>query len=470
MPAEQLLWVLVGAGAGIAMTTLLAWLLLRQQRHDWQQQLDQAKASQQQLSEQLSCLQASDMEARLELAAQRERLITMDRVEEELFQREEELEQLRTRLAEQLAESRSRETEMKLQQQNHGEKLALLESARESLQLEFKQLARQIFEDNGQRFGQQQQEKIQHLLQPLRQQLGEFRQRVDDVYERETRDRQGLKQQIEQLKSLNQQMSQDAVNLTNALKGEAKTQGNWGELVLSRVLEQSGLRAGEEFELQPSFTDAAGKRFQPDVLINLPDNKVVLVDAKVSLVAYERYRSADVIEQQQQALAEHVLSIKRHIRGLSDKNYQQLDGVRSLDFVVLFIPIEGAFMSAIEADNELFNQAFERNILLVSPSTLLVTLRTINNIWRHEKQNQNALLIARRGGELYDKLVGFVESLEDVGRHLRQADAAFDLAQRRLHTGKGNLVARADELRELGARTRKKLPDYLADSAADESE
>lgn len=455
---------LVGLGA-VLVTTFVALFFLRNQRASLLQQWDQDEQKLQQLldqqEQQIESLRVAESQARISLAAHQERLVYLDRVEAELFQREEELDSFRTRLAQMQAEAQTRESAMKLQQQHHEEKLLLLEQSREQLQVEFKQLAQKILDENGQRFGEQQNEKLSNLLQPFRQQLGDFRKRVDDVYERETRDRQGLKEQIDQLQKLNHQMSQDAINLTNALKSEAKTQGNWGELILSRVLEQSGLRSGVEYELQPSFTDESGKRLQPDVLIKLPEEKVVLVDAKVSLVAYERYCSSNDTLVKQQALQEHVQSIKRHIKGLSDKSYESIEAFRSLDFVVLFIPIEAAFLTAIERDTQLFNQAFERNILLVSPTTLLVTLRTINNIWRHEKQNQNALEIAKKGGDLYDKLVGFVESLDDVGRYLGLTQAAYEKANSRLHTGRGNLVGRAEELRKLGARAKKSLPEKL---------
>lgn len=465
LSSDQLLLILIAALVGIVFAAVVAWLVIRNLKANWQEQLLSQQEQGMQQERLLEQMRQSESQVRIELAAHQERLVNLDRVEEELFAKEEELEKLRNQLARMQAEAQTRDAEMKLQQQHHEEKLAMFEQSREQLQMEFKQLAQKIFEENGQKFGQQQQEKLTTMLQPFRQQLGDFRKRVDDVYERETRDRQGLKQQIEQLQKLNQQMSQDAINLTNALKAESKTQGNWGELILSRVLEQSGLRSGVEYELQPSFTDEAGKRFQPDVIVKLPENKVVVVDAKVSLVAYERYCSSDDEGVRQQALQEHIGSIKRHIKGLSEKSYEQIEEIQSLDFVVLFVPIEAAFLTAIETDTQLFNEAFERNILLVSPTTLLVTLRTINNIWRHEKQNQNALEIAKRGGELYDKLVGYVEALDEVGRYIRLTQKAYDTAESRLHTGRGNLVNRAEQLRQLGARAKKNLPEKLLENA-----
>lgn len=460
-------WVLAAA-AGLALLVVLLLLSLQRaerlrwsaERESLQQQLQQDQLKQEQL-------RLESVRAQVELSGARERLISMDRVEEELFEREDELHQLRQQQAALQAELRERDTRLQLEREGHAEKLTVLEQAREQLQLEFRHLAQRIFDDNSQRFGSQQQEKLQGLLQPLRQQLGDFRQRVDDVYDKEARDRRGLQEQIEHLKTLNLQMSQDALNLTQALKSETKTQGNWGELVLERVLEQSGLRQGYEYQVQFSARGDDGRRYQPDVIIHLPEQKDIVVDAKVSLVAYERYCSADSAAARQQALNEHLLSVRRHIKGLSDKGYENLPELRTLDFVLLFIPIEAAFMSAVEEDPELFANAFERNILLVSPSTLLVTLRTINNIWRYEKQNLNALEIARRGGELYDKFVGFVESLEEVGRHLQQARNAYDRAHKRLSSGKGNLVNRVTELKALGVRGKKQLAGGLEQWAAE---
>lgn len=355
-------------------------------------------------------------------------------------------------------------TRLDAERQAHADKLRTLEEARDQLKTEFQNLANKIFEEKSAKFSQTNQEGLGHILNPLRQQLGDFRKRVEDVYDREAKDRRSLYEQIGHLKQLNQQMSQDAVNLTNALKGESKTQGNWGEVILERVLEESGLRRGHEFETQVSLSES-GKRYQPDVIVHLPDNKDVIVDAKVSLTAYERYCSTENDQQRQQFLREHLQSLRGHVRGLSDKAYQGLEGVRSLDFVLLFIPVEGAFMLALENDHGLFNDAFERNIMLVSPATLLVTLRTIHNIWRYEHQSQNAREIAKRGGELHDKFVGFVEAMDDIGRHIERTRQAYDTATNRLSKGRGNLVNQAAMLNQLGASGKKKLPESLLETA-----
>jgi DNA recombination protein RmuC len=362
------------------------------------------------------------------------------------------------------------ETRLDAEREAQVEKLATLEKAREQLKQEFQNLANRIFDEKAQRFSETSKENLGHLLTPLREQLGDFKRRVEDVYDKETKDRQALYTQISQLKQLNQQMSEDAVNLTNALKGESKTQGNWGEVILERVLEESGLRKGSEFELQVNASQE-GKRYQPDAIIHLPDGKDVIVDSKVSLTAYEQYCSADTSKGEngarQRFLREHLLSIRGHIKGLSDKAYQTLEGVRSLDFVLLFVPIEGAFLLALEKEPNLFKEAFDRNIMLVSPSTLMVTLRTIHNIWRYEHQNQNAKEIAQRGGELHDKFVGFVESIDDIGRNLHKTQQAFDTAHKRLSSGRGNLVNQVAMLQKLGAEGKKKLSSDLLARASE---
>ncbi|MEH6811997.1 MAG: DNA recombination protein RmuC [Motiliproteus sp.] len=467
MPINSESWALLLAAllVGGLMASVIQLLLRRSELRQWLSEKQLWLQQQQQFEHNLESLRQDNLQAQVELSGARERLISMDRVEEELFQREEELQQQQQHNSRLQAELAAADTRLQMDQQQQQEKLQQLDQARENMQLEFRQLAQGIFEDNSQRFGTQQQEKLQHLLQPLRHQISEFRHRVDDVYDKEAKDRRGLHEQIEHLKQLNLKMSQDALNLTNALKSEAKTQGNWGELVLERVLEESGLRPGYEYQVQFSSQTTDGRRFQPDVIIHLPEDKDIVVDAKVSLVAYERYCSADTDVERKSALSEHLNSLRRHIKDLSHKGYEDLPELKTLDFVLLFVPIEGAFMTAIEADTELFSMAFERNILLVSPSTLLVTLRTINNIWRYEKQNQNAQEIARRGGELHDKFVGFVESLEDVGRHLQLAQGVYETAHKRLVSGKGNLVNRVSELKNLGVRGKKKLPKGLQEGA-----
>ncbi|MEH6652324.1 MAG: DNA recombination protein RmuC [Motiliproteus sp.] len=471
---SEMLLLVAAFVAGACLVGLWLYLLYRSRQHrlsqQWAQQ-QQALVQQFQGAEsRVAELQGQNTALAIELSGSREKVNGLLRIEPQLRQREQQLDQLKNRNSELETEAAELQVRYQAQQQHHAEMLSMLEQTREQLQQQFGQLAQQVFEDNSQKFGTQQQEKMQHLLQPLREQLGDFRRRVDDVYDKEARDRQGLAEQIVQLKQLNLKMSEDALNLTNALKGDNKAQGNWGELILERVLEESGLRRGYEYEVQLSTKDSAGRRFQPDVVIHLPDQKDIVVDAKVSLVAYERYCSSDNDDERQLALREHVGSVKRHVKALSDKAYEGLPGIRSLDFVLLFIPVEAAFLTAIENDRQLFGDAFDSNILLVSPSTLLVTLRTINNIWRYEKQNLNAQDIARRGGELYDKFVGFVDALDEVGRHLDQTQRAYDTAMGRLSTGKGNLISRATTLKQLGLRSKKSLPQAMVERSQDSSD
>lgn len=355
-------------------------------------------------------------------------------------------------------------TELTEERRRSEEKLAVLQEARGQLTEQFKNLAQEILEDKSRRFTDQNKTNLEALLNPLREQIGGFQKRVEDVYDKESRDRVSLLKEIHTLRDLNQAIAVDAVNLTNALKGQTRTQGVWGELVLERVLEQSGLQKDREYELQVSMNSDAGRQ-RPDAIVHLPDGKDVVIDAKVSLTAYERYASAENDATRAQALREHVASLRAHIRGLGDKNYQLLPGVRSLDFVLLFVPIEPAYMEALRTEPALFTEALERNIGLVNPTTLLTTLRMIQNVWRFEHQSRNAQEIARRAGDLYDKFVGFVLDLERVGNQLDGARTAYDAARNKLVSGRGNLVKRAEDLKALGVEASKSLPAALLDQA-----
>jgi DNA recombination protein RmuC len=355
-------------------------------------------------------------------------------------------------------------TELAEERRRSEEKLALLEDARARLAEQFKTLAQDILEDKSKRFTEQNKTNLEALLGPLREQIGGFQKRVEDVYDKESRDRVSLLKEIHTLRDLNQRIAEDAVNLTRALKGSSRTQGAWGELVLERVLEQSGLTKGREYELQVSISGEDG-RLRPDAIVHLPDGKDVVIDAKVSLIAYERYVSAEDDASRAQALREHVASLRTHIRQLGDKAYHQLPGVRSLDFVLLFVPVEPAYMEALRAEPALFTEALERNIGLVNPTTLLTTLRMIQNVWRFEHQSRNAQEIARRAGDLYDKFVGFVQDIETVGARLRSTQTAFDAARNKLVAGRGNLVKRAEELKALGVDAAKAMPADLLEQA-----
>jgi DNA recombination protein RmuC len=361
-------------------------------------------------------------------------------------------------------------TKLDAEREGATEKLALLVNAKEALTDQFKSLATDILEEKSKRFAEQNQATLGQLLDPLRTQLTEFKGKVEEVYVQEGKDRSALSEQVRQLVGLNQSLSQDAKNLTLALKGSAKTQGNWGELVLERVLEASGLRKGFEYHVQESQQREDGSRAQADVIINLPEDRRLVVDAKVSLVAYEAHITAETDEERAQAVRRHLDSVKTHIKGLSAKEYQALYGLKSLDFVLMFIPIEPAFMMAVTHDNELFMDAWNRNVLLVSPSTLLFVVRTVAHLWRQEQQSRNSQDIAKRGAELYDRLVGFVEDLQSVGNRLNQAQISYDNAFKKLTTNKGNVIRQAEMLRDLGVKPTKSLAIDLLDRSTSEDD
>jgi DNA recombination protein RmuC len=349
---------------------------------------------------------------------------------------------------------------MQLQQQ---------QQTQETFDTYLKQFAESSLKQQANQLSSQNQDQLGHLLNPLKQQLGDFRKKVDDVYDKDARDRAGLTQQINSLLELNNKLSSDAINLTKALKGDNKAQGNWGEMVLEQVLEQSGLRKGHEYHSQVNLTQTDGKRLQPDVVVHMPENKDVVVDSKVTLVAYERYQSAEDDTERNAALAEHLASVKGHIKGLSGKSYESAEGVSSLDYVLLFIPIESAYMLALQADPDLFVSAMKSNIMLVSPATLLMVLRTIHNIWRYEHQSQNAKEISRQAEEMHKKLVDFVTSMDSVGSHLVRAQDAYDTAHKRLSSGRGNLINRAQSIVKLGGiQPKKALPEAMIEQASEE--
>ena len=348
------------------------------------------------------------------------------------------------------------------------EKLQLLNNAREEMSNQFKALAGEILEDKTRRFTEQNKTNLDQLLEPLKVKITEFQGKVQEVYVQEGKDRSALAEQVKQLVALNNQLSKDAHNLTSALKGQAKAQGNWGELILERVLEASGLRKGHEYDVQESHTRADGSRAQPDVVVHLPEDRHLIVDAKVSLTAYEEHANAETDHQRDAAMKRHLDSMRAHIKELSEKNYQQLYGLQSLDFVLMFIPVEPAFMLAISHDSDLWQDAWKKNVLLVSPSTLLFVVRTVAHLWRQEQQNHNAQEIASRGAELYDKLVGFVEDLDTLGSRLQQAQKAYDGAYNKFTGGRGNVIRQAEMLKELGVKPTKQLPQNLIDSALDE--
>ena len=330
-------------------------------------------------------------------------------------------------------------------------------NAKDVLKNEFQLLANKIFDDKTKSFSHSNKEQLELLLKPFREQITNFSHQTKEQFNVQVKDSILLKDELLRLKEMNAQLSQDALNLTNALKGENKTQGNWGELVLENILEQSGLRKGVEYELQASLKSDEGKTYRPDVIIHMPDNRDIVIDSKVSLIAYERFVNADDEVQKKKALKEHIGSISGHIKDLSAKKYEELQGINTLDFVLLFMPIEGAFLLALEEDGEFFKNAYEKNILVVSPSTLLVTLRTIEHIWRTQRQEEHALKIAHEAEAMYDKLVLFVDELKKVGQHLQKAQDSYDTSLNRLSSGKGNVIKRAENIVKLGVKPKKVL-------------
>jgi DNA recombination protein RmuC len=401
------------------------------------------------------------------VSSQRDQLIALQREKDELADLRDQLTGAQQRLSNQVTELN---TQLVAEREKAGENLAILNSAREELANQFKLLANEILEDKTKRFTEQNQTNLNQLLEPLKVKITEFQGQVQQVYVQEGKDRSALAEQVKQLMSLNNQLSKDAHNLTSALKGQAKTQGNWGELILEKVLEASGLRRGHEYDVQESHTRSDGTRAQPDVVVHLPEDKHLIIDAKVSLNAYEEYANAETELLRDAAMKRHLDSVKTHIKELSEKNYQQLYGLKSLDFVLMFIPVEPAFMLAIAHDSELWHEAWRRNVLLVSPSTLLFVVRTVAHLWRQEQQNRNAQEIASRGAELYDKLAGFVEDLDGLGARLQQAQKAYDGAYSKFTGGRGNVIRQAQMLKELGVKPTKQLPQKLLDAALDEVE
>ena len=379
------------------------------------------------------------------------------KLQQELNQRQNRIVELSTSLATEAS-----------QHKHIAEKLAgqkeELESLHVKIREQFENIASKIVFDNSQRIQQQHKEKLDDILNPLKEKIEKFENKVDQTHKENVRENQSLKEQLLMLQKLNQTIGEEAKNLTTALKGQTKTQGTWGELILEKVLEKSGLVKGREYTVQESITNDAGKRMQPDVVINLPDQKNLIIDSKVSLIAYERYCSLENETEKAQALKEHLMSVRRHIKELGDKNYHHLYEVNSLDFVLLFIPLEPAFALAVESDFDLFNEAFERNIVLVTTSTLLATLKTIASIWRVEYQNRNAMEIAKQSGDLYDKFVNLIAELVNLGKKMQESQKSYEETMVKL-TGHGNLISKVERIKKLGAKTSKVMPAAILQRA-----
>lgn len=345
--------------------------------------------------------------------------------------------------------------------ERNKEQKAEVAKLQEKFTLEFENLANKILDEKSSKFTEQNKENMKTILAPLQDKIQLFEKKVEDTHKESIDYHAALRQQIIGLHELNAQMSKETVNLTKALKGDSKMQGNWGELVLERVLEKSGLEKGREYSVQQSHTNDQGQRVFPDVVIHLPDGKKMIVDSKVSLTAYEKYTNEDDVALKSSFLKEHLLSIKRHVDQLGEKNYQDLYQIESPDFVLLFIPIEPAFAIALNEDTALYNKAFEKNIVIVTPSTLLATLRTIDSMWTNQKQQENAYEIARQAGALYDKFQGFVDDLIRVGKKIDESKSEYSLAMNKLVDGKGNLVTSVEKLKKMGAKAKKSLPESI---------
>jgi len=404
----------------------------------------------------------SELEIRNKLLLEEKQLneLNLNKLFQEKNSLNEEKHQIDIRLAQKVSEFHNLEEKL-------NENKVEVEKLQEKFSKEFEILASKILEEKSVKFTEQNKENLKNILSPLQEKIQTFERKVEDTHKESIDYHAALRQQILGLKDLNLQMSKDTINLTKALKGDSKTQGNWGELVLERVLEKSGLEKDREYFVQQSFTNDEGKRILPDVVIHLPDGKKMVIDSKVSLTAYEQFVNSDDDYEKSQFLKEHVNSLKRHIEQLSEKRYEDIYKIESPDFVLLFIPIEPAFAVALNIDNQLYNKAFEKNIVIVTPTTLLATLRTIDSMWNNEKQQRNAIEIARQAGALYDKFEGFITDLTNVGKKMDEAKAEYRGAMNKLFEGKGNLIVSVEKLKKMGAKSKKSLPQNIIDRAED---
>ncbi len=408
-----------------------------------------------------------DLQLKL-IELEREKSVLSDRVQQMLLQQRN-LEEVLTKERNQIISLSSSLAAKQEMVNNYLDKLenqkADVENLQKKFTTEFENLSSKILEEKSLKFVEQNRTNLDIILTPLREKIKDFEQKVEQSYKIESAERHTLKGEIKSLIELNKQISDEASNLARALKGDTKKQGNWGEVILERILERSGLEKGSEYEVQYSTTNEEGKRIQPDIIINLPDNKHIIIDSKVSLVAYDAMVNADVDSDREKYLRDHIISVRSHIKILSDKNYQSSAGINTPDFVLLFMPIESSFGLAVQADNELFTYAWDRKIVIVSPSTLLATMKTISSIWKQEKQTRNAIEIARQAGSMYDKFTNFLKDLIEIGQKMDAAKSAYSDAMGKLTSGSGNLVKRVEDLKKLGAKTTKDLPLAILERA-----
>lgn len=389
----------------------------------------------------------------------------------DLFQQKSKLEDERSILDQKILELTSELASAKKDLENLvlrlSEQKAETEKLQEKFASEFQNLANKIFEEKGKSFAEQNQKNLDQLLKPFQDKIKDFEKKVEEAYDKELRDKISLREEVKKLYDLNSRISQEANNLTKALRGDTKKQGNWGETILERILEQSGLKKGTEYETQFVTTNQDGASIKPDVVVFLPDNKHLIIDAKVSLTAYDRYVNSEEDTEREQFLRDHINSVRSHVKLLSEKNYYTGEGLRSPDFVLLFMPIESSFSLAVQNDNDLFHFAWEKRIVIVSPTTLLATLTTVASLWKIENQNKNALEIARLSGAMYDKLEGVIAELIKVGNSIQTTDAQYKSAMSKLYEGQGNVVKTAEKIKALGAKASKSIPQSLIDRADD---
>lgn len=456
------------AGSG---TLVLTLALILPGRKAALRQLADSQAARQKVEAELASVRQQWDASRDELGELREKAHQLAKLEQEYRMLKDELKDVSGDHASLNARYQAQTATLTESQKAHDEKIRLLEESEQRLQSQFETLANRIFEQKSERFSKLNEAGLNALLTPLKEQMDSFRKQMGDQYNKEGQERASLRTEILSLKALNQKITEEAAALTLALKGDNKKQGNWGEVILERILKESGLREGHEFETQATRHSEEGRRYQPDVIVHLPNDKDIVIDSKVSLAAYERYFNAQDDAVRQRYLNEHITSLRNHIKGLGLKDYQNLQGVRTLDYVLLFIPIEPAFLLAIDHDPDLVTQALNHNVMLVSPTNLLVALRTINNIWQYEYQNQNAQIIAQHAARLYDKFAGFVQDMEKVGKNMDATQKAFDSAVNKLSQGRGNLLRQVDYFRELGVQPSKTLPrQALQDEPEDADE
>ena len=354
-----------------------------------------------------------------------------------------------------------KESDLKHLNERLAENKKEVEELQTKFKIEFENLANKILEEKSGKFTEQNKKNLDEILNPLKDKIQQFERKVEETHKKDIEDRASIQERIKNLIETSNQISEDAKNLTRALKGDSKTQGNWGELILENILERSGLVKDREYFVQQSLKDEEGSRFQPDVLVKYPGDRSVVIDSKVSLTAYEKFVASDDDDEQEKRLNEHLVSIKNHIKELNEKNYQNLYQLKTLDFVMMFVPIEPSYLIAIQKDPDLWNYAYEKRILLISPTNLIAALKMIASMWRQEYQSQNVLEIARQSGALYDKFVGFVSDLQDIGNKLASTKKAYDAALNKISTGKGNLITTAQKIKDLGAKTKKELPKEL---------